>query len=309
MVKLAHGESSPRPNNRLSMPELPEVETVRRGLEPVLEGRRFTKVEARRGDLRRPFPAKFVERLTGRKIMRLHRRAKYLLAELDSGETLVIHLGMSGRMSVYAEGKARKLGQYVYDVAPASAGHGKHDHVVMETDAPARIVFTDHRRFGLMALIPTADLESDPLFRGLGVEPLSKAFDVKYLDRVLKGKKTPIKSALLDQRVIAGLGNIYVCEALFRAGISPKRVASTIPGKRSPELVAEIRAVLKEAITAGGSSLRDFAKADGALGEFQHRFSVYDREEAPCAKKGCTGVVRRIVQAGRSTFYCPTCQT
>lgn len=290
------------------MPELPEVETVKMGLMPVLEGHHFIKVETRRGDLRRPFPKHFAERLTGRKIERLARRAKYLLVELDNGETLVIHLGMSGRMSVYAEGKSRKLGQYVYDVAPADAGTGKHDHVVMETDAPARIVFTDHRRFGLMTLVPTDKLDNDPLFKGLGIEPLSAGFDAAYFDRVLKGKKTPIKSALLDQRVVAGVGNIYACEALFRAHISPKRKASTIPGKRSAPLVDAIKTVLKEAIKAGGSSLRDFAKADGALGEFQHHFAVYDREGARCPDKDCNGTIKRIVQAGRSTFYCPKCQ-
>jgi formamidopyrimidine-DNA glycosylase len=290
------------------MPELPEVETVKMGLAPALEGHRFTRVETRRGDLRRPFPPRFAERLTGRKVVRLLRRAKYLLADLDSGETLVIHLGMSGRMSVYAEGKSRKLGQYLYESAPPEAGHGKHDHVVMETDAPARLVFTDHRRFGLMTLLPTDRLDEDPLFRGLGIEPLSEGFDAAYLNRVLKGKETPIKSALLDQRVVAGIGNIYACEALFRARISPKRKASTIPGKRAQPLVDAIRSVLKEAIKAGGSSLRDYVQADGALGEFQHRFAVYDREGARCPGKDCDGQIKRIVQAGRSTFYCPKCQ-
>src|SRR3984885_11568443 len=241
MVKLAQ-HVSPSPQG--FMPELPEVETVKMGLQPVLEGHRFLKVETRRGDLRKPFPRRFAARLEGHKVEKLWRRAKYLLAALDSGETLVVHLGMTGRMSVYAEGKSRKLGQYVYDAAPAEAGHGKHDHVVMETDAPARIVFTDHRRFGLMTLVATDKLEQNKLFKGLGIEPLSKEFDAAYLDRVLKGKRTPIKSALLDQRVIAGLGNIYVCEALFRAGISPKRSASTIPGKRTPQLAREIKAVL-----------------------------------------------------------------
>jgi formamidopyrimidine-DNA glycosylase len=290
------------------MPELPEVETVRMGLAPVLEGYRFTKVETRRGGLRVPFPPNFAKRVSGRVIVSLKRRAKYLLAELDSGETLVIHLGMSGRMSVYAEGAPRKLGQYVYDTAPASAGNGKHDHVVMETDAPARIVSNDHRRFGLMTLVRTDAIDDDPLFDGLGIEPLSDAFDAAYLDRVLKGKKTPIKSALLDQRVIAGIGNIYACEALYRARLSPKRLDKTIPGKRSIPLAKAIRDVLKEAIKAGGSSLRDFAKADGALGEFQHHFAVYDREGARCPNKDCNGLIKRIVQAGRSTFYCPKCQ-
>lgn len=290
------------------MPELPEVETVRRGLEPVMAGHRLVRVETRRGDLRVPFPPRFAERLTGRKVLSLDRRAKYILARLDEGETLVIHLGMSGRMSVYAEGKARKLGQYVYDVAPASAGQGKHDHVVIETDAPARIVFTDHRRFGLMTLLPSASLETDPLFAGLGIEPLSDGFDATFLERALAGKKTPIKSALLDQRVIAGIGNIYACEALFRAGISPKRLARTVKAERAVRLAKAIRDVLHDAIRSGGSSLRDYARADGALGEFQHHFKVYDREGARCANKDCDGAVRRIVQAGRSTFYCPKCQ-
>jgi len=228
------------------MPELPEVETIRMGLLPVLEGREFTKVDVRRGDLRAPFPRAFAMRLTGRRVVRLWRRAKYLLAELDRGETLVIHLGMSGRLSVGADGK------------------GKHDHVVMVTDAPARIVFTDHRRFGLMTLIDTVKLDADKLFKGLGVEPLSAGFDAAYLARVLRDKKTPIKSALLDQRVVAGLGNIYVCEALFRAGISPKRLASKV--KAVAPLAAAIKAVLKEAIKAGGSTLRDYKQADGELG-------------------------------------------
>jgi formamidopyrimidine-DNA glycosylase len=291
------------------MPELPEVETVRMGLVPAMEGHVFTRVETRRGDLRVPFPNDFAGRLTGRRVTQLERRAKYLLGRLDDGETLVIHLGMSGRMSVYAEGKTRKLGQYVYDTPPEGAGSGKHDHVVMETDAPARIVFTDHRRFGLMILVETAELDQHPLFKGLGIEPLGADFDANYLSRALKGKKTPIKSALLDQRVVAGLGNIYVCEALFRAGISPKRKASTVAGPRARPLLEAIKAVLREAIKAGGSSLRDHKRVDGALGEFQHRFAVYGREGEPCRKPGCSGTVRRIVQAGRSTFYCPKCQT
>jgi formamidopyrimidine-DNA glycosylase len=289
------------------MPELPEVETVRAGLEPVLEGHRFTEVETRRGDLRVPFPKDFAKRLSGRRVKRLWRRAKYLLADLDNGETLVVHLGMSGRMSVYAEGRARKLGNYVYDSAPAEAGRGKHDHVVMETDAPARIVFTDHRRFGLMLLIATDKLDEHPLFHGLGVEPLSDEFDAAYLKRALAGKKTPVKAALLDQRVIAGLGNIYVCEALFRAKISPKRLATSVTAKSLPPLVRAIKAVLREAVAAGGSSLRDHKRVDGELGNFQHRFAVYDREGKPCPGK-CGGTIKRIVQAGRSTFYCPKCQ-
>jgi formamidopyrimidine-DNA glycosylase len=288
------------------MPELPEVETVRMGLAPVLENHRLVKVETRRGGLRVPFPKDFAKRLTGRSVRRLWRRAKYLLADLDGGETLVIHLGMSGRMAVYAQGHERKLGQYVYEAVPSAAGSGKHDHVVFETDAPARIVFTDHRRFGLMTLVDTDSLDDDELFKNLGLEPLSRQFDADWLARALKGKKTPIKSALLDQRVIAGLGNIYVCEALFRARISPQRLAGKVQPAAVAALAGAIKAVLKDAIAAGGSSLRDYKKADGNLGDFQHHFAVYGRAGEPCP--GCGGGVKRIVQAGRSSFWCPKCQ-
>lgn len=273
------------------MPELPEVETVRQGLLPAMEGHRFTKVITRRGDLRRPFPKDFATRLTGRRVLRLARRAKYILAELDNGEDLVIHLGMSGRMSVSADA----------DGAP-----GKHDHVVMETDAPARIIFTDHRRFGLMTLLPHDGLDSDSLFKGLGPEPLSPAFDAAFLKKALAGKRTPIKSALLDQRLIAGLGNIYVCEALYRAGISPKKLAGSVSAKAITPLARAIKAVLEDAIKAGGSSLRDHKQVNGELGYFQHRFRVYDREGTPCPR--CKTPIKRIVQAGRSSFYCPKCQ-
>jgi formamidopyrimidine-DNA glycosylase len=290
------------------VPELPEVETVRTGLRPVLEGHTLTSVETRRGDLRIPFPNDFVGRLTGRKVVRLWRRAKYLMAELDSGETFVIHLGMSGRIAVFADGSERKLGQFVYPALPADAGLGKHDHVVMRTDAPAQIVFTDHRRFGLMTLIETLKLAEHRLFDRLGLEPLSKEFDAVHLARALKAKKTPIKSALLDQRVIAGLGNIYVCEALYRSHISPRRLAKSLSAARIAPLVREIKAVLKEAIVAGGSSLRDHRRIDGEMGYFQKTFFVYDREGEACRTKRCKGRIKRIVQAGRSTFYCPTCQ-
>ena len=290
------------------MPELPEVETVRLGLQPVLEGFRLTDVQTRRGDLRIPFPKDFVGRTKGRKVKQLRRRAKYILADLDSGETLVIHLGMSGRMSVYAQGKQRRIGSYVYDKAPEGAGNGKHDHVVFETDAPARIIFNDHRRFGLMALVDTARLDEDKLFKDIGIEPLSEKFNTAYLVKALEGKKTPIKSALLDQRLVAGLGNIYVCEALFRAGISPKRLAGAIKKERIAPLVAAIKKVLKDAIAAGGSTLRDHAQATGDPGNFQHHFLVYGREGLKC-KNNCPGTVKRIVQAGRSTFYCSKCQT
>ena len=302
------------------MPELPEVETVRLGLVPVMEGFYLTDVETRRDDLRIPFPRDFAARMRGRKVTALRRRAKYLLADLDSGETLVIHLGMSGRMSVYVHGKQRRIGSYVYDKAPEAAGTGKHDHVVFETDAPARIVFNDHRRFGLMTLVDTKTIEQDKLFKAIGIEPLSEKFNTAYLEKALDGKKTPIKSALLDQRLIAGLGNIYVCEALFRANISPKRLAGSIKKDRLPPLVAAIKKVLKDAIAAGGSTLRDHAQATGDPGNFQHQFQVYGREGNPCKatasssesvghKKPCKGTVKRIVQAGRSTFYCPKCQS
>lgn len=290
------------------MPELPEVETVRTGLEPVLLGHVITQAQNRRANLRIPFPRDFAARLKGRRVQDLRRRAKYILADLDSGETLVIHLGMSGRMSVYAHGKSRKIGHYVYDVAPASAGQDKHDHVVFETDANVRIVFNDHRRFGLMDLVATDALDQHRLFRGLGIEPLSGGLTASWLAKTLEGKKTPIKSALLDQRLIAGLGNIYVCEALFRARISPKRLAGAVPKDKLVPLAAAIKKVLKDAIAAGGSTLRDHAQATGDPGNFQHQFLVYGREGAPCTQK-CPASIKRIVQAGRSTFYCPKCQT
>ena len=277
------------------MPELPEVETVKRGLQPTVEGRRFTYVETRRADLRVPFPIDFESRLTGRRVERLWRRAKYIMADLDGGETLVIHLGMSGRITVYKKGQEDR--------------RQKHDHVVFETDAPAHIVFNDHRRFGLMTLIETSAIESHQLFKGLGVEPLSRQFDAEFLKRALKGKKTPIKAALLDQRVIAGLGNIYVCEALWRAGISPRRRAARVTSAQIELLVPAIKQVLQEAVRAGGSSLRDHRQTNGELGYFQKTFAAYDREGERCMRKGCKGTIKRIVQGGRSTCYCATCQT
>jgi formamidopyrimidine-DNA glycosylase len=289
------------------MPELPEVETVRMGLRPVLEGHTIIHAETRRRDLRIPFPKDFARRLTGRRVRRLMRRAKYLLAELDDGQTLVMHLGMSGRMSVYAEGGERRLGQYVYDTAPAEAGRGKHDHVVLDTDAPARIVFTDHRRFGLMTLLETHKLEGDPLFEGLGIEPLSENFDAPYLAGALKGKKISIKSALLDQHLVAGMGNIYGCESLWRARISPRRQAARLTQQQILALVTAVKEVLSEAVKAGGSSLRDHKRVDGELGEFQHHFAAYDRESELCPRQD-GGRIKRIVQAGRSTFFCPKCQ-
>jgi formamidopyrimidine-DNA glycosylase len=276
------------------VPELPEVETVKLGLQATVEGRRFIFVEARRGDLRIPFPEDFENRLTGRRVQRLWRRAKYIMADLDGGETLVIHLGMSGRFAVYTEGHG--------------CGLGKHDHVVFDTDAPARIVFTDHRRFGLMTIVETAALESHKLFRDLGAEPLSRQFHAEYLKEALRHKKTPIKSALLDQRVIAGLGNIYVCEALWRSRISPRRQAGRLKAVQIDVLAPTIKQVLQEALRAGGSSLRDHRRPNGELGYFQKAFAAYDREGEACLRRGCHGQIKRIVQSGRSTFYCATCQ-
>jgi formamidopyrimidine-DNA glycosylase len=287
------------------MPELPEVETVMTGLKPALEGHRFTHVETRRKDLRIPFPKDFAKRLTGRRVNRLWRRAKYIMADLDDGETLVIHLGMSGRMTVFAKNKSRKLGQFHYDAAPEEPE--KHDHVIFETDAPARVAFNDHRRFGLMTLIDSDKIEEHKLFKAVGVEPLSKDFDAAFLAEALKGKKTPIKSALLDQRLIAGLGNIYVCEALWRARISPSRRAARVKPAEIAPLVDAIKDVLREAVKAGGSSLRDHKQVHGELGYFQHHFAVYGRAKKLC-QRADDGVIKRIVQSGRSSFYCPVCQ-
>lgn len=286
------------------MPELPEVETVRLGLKGVLEGRTLAKVTARRPDLRIPLPPKFAERLTGRRVEKLTRRAKYMLAHLDNGEILLVHLGMSGRFTVHG----RMVGSFVHAAADAGGGLGAHDHIVFDTDAGHRVVYTDHRRFGLMTLLKAGEADAHKLLAGLGPEPLSQAFSAASLKASLAGKRTPIKAALLDQRVVAGLGNIYVCEALFRAGISPKRMAAAVRGESAVKLVDAIKAVLRDAIKAGGSTLRDYKRADGELGYFQHTFQVYDREGQACVRRGCKGVVKRIVQSGRSTFYCATCQ-
>jgi formamidopyrimidine-DNA glycosylase len=290
------------------MPELPEVETVRAGLAPALEGHRFTHVEARRGDLRVPFPPRFAERLEGRRVTAVRRRAKYLVIELEGGESLIVHLGMSGRLTIHGPRAPAQRLRFAHKTPEDGGGTGKHDHVVFDTEEGARIVFTDHRRFGLMTLAPTDSLEAHPLFAGMGPEPLDASFTPAVLGAALEAKRTPIKSALLDQRVVAGLGNIYVCEALFRARISPKRQASTVAGARAQRLVPAIKTILAEAIDAGGSSLRDYARADGELGYFQHHFAVYGREGEPCPGKDCKGRIARIVQGGRSTFYCPSCQ-
>jgi formamidopyrimidine-DNA glycosylase len=290
------------------MPELPEVETVRRGLAPALEGRILARVNAKRADLRIAFPPNFAARLTGRRVSSVSRRAKYLLVHLDDGETLIVHLGMSGRLTVHGAHAAAKPGGFHHKTAGDGSGEGKHDHVVFETEEGVRIVFTDHRRFGLMTIADKDAISSHPLFAGLGPEPLDATFTPALLSAALKGKRTPIKSALLDQRIVAGLGNIYVCEALFRARISPKRLAGSVAGARAERLVPAIKKVLADAIKAGGSSLRDYAKADGELGYFQHHFAVYDREGKPCPAKDCRGKIKRIVQSGRSTYYCPSCQ-
>jgi formamidopyrimidine-DNA glycosylase len=282
------------------MPELPEVETVRRGLLSVMEGRVITYAAINRPDLRWPFPVGMAARLTGKRVLALRRRSKYILADLDSGETLIIHLGMSGRMLI----SGAMLGGFHHD-HPAPA---KHDHVVLDIEGGARITFNDARRFGSMDLIATDVADSHLLLRNLGPEPLGNAFSGPYLLDRLKSRNTPIKSALLDQSIVAGLGNIYVCEVLFRAHINPARKAGQIAVARVASLVPIIRDVLADAIDAGGSSLRDYRQADGELGYFQHAFKVYGREGEPCVTAGCTSTIARIVQSGRSSFFCPTCQ-
>jgi formamidopyrimidine-DNA glycosylase len=305
------------------MPELPEVETVRRGLEPAMTGRRILRLHQRRPDLRFPLPGDFAARLTGRRIEHLSRRAKYLLAHLDADEVLVMHLGMSGRFTVAARPEVVRpsaaagtdddrglVGAFKHDTGTDPT----HDHIVLELEGGAVVTYNDPRRFGFMDLVPAADLETSRHFAGLGPEPLGNGFDAVYLARRAQGRVADLKAFLLDQRNIAGLGNIYVCEALFRTGLSPKRAASCLadrngrPTDRCERLVPAIRQVLEEAIAAGGSTLRDYAHADGSLGYFQHSFKVYDREGEPCVRPGCGGTVRRIVQGGRSTFHCSRCQ-
>ena len=286
------------------MPELPEVETVRRGLDPVMAGRTIIRATVNRPDLRWPLPDRMAERLTGRRVLALRRRSKYILADLSSAETLIIHLGMSGRILVTQGDATAEPGRFHH----ARTAPEKHDHVVLETEGGARITFNDARRFGAMDLWPTADLDHHRLLAGIGPEPLGNAFDEPYLVARLAGRATPVKAALLDQRLVAGLGNIYVCEVLHRTGISPLRKAGRISAARAARLVPAIRAVLSEAIAAGGSTLRDYVQADGELGYFQHAFRVYGREGEPCLTPGCGGTIRRVVQSGRSSFYCPVCQ-
>ncbi|SFE75108.1 DNA-(apurinic or apyrimidinic site) lyase [Sulfitobacter brevis] len=282
------------------MPELPEVETVRRGLAPVMEGAVIARADVNRPDLRWPFPERMAERLSGQQVIALRRRSKYILVDLASGESLLIHLGMSGRMLISGD----PLGQFLHDHPAAE----KHDHVVLHMATGARITFNDPRRFGAMDLLDTATAEDHKLLAALGPEPFGNDFHEAHLVAAFKGRNMPVKSALLDQRIIAGLGNIYVCEALYRAGIHPARKAGQISARRVASLVPIIRQVLSEAIEAGGSSLKDFRRADGELGYFQHSFDVYGREGAPCRTPDCTKAIERIVQSGRSSFYCASCQ-
>ncbi len=298
------------------MPELPEVETVRRGLEPVLVGATLARVVQRRPNLRFPFPKGFVHQLKGQRIDALHRRAKYLVAEISNGQSLVMHLGMSGRFTITPPATAANLGSknkpgvFTHD----TGADPKHDHVVFETTAGALVTYNDPRRFGFMLLIPDAECATHKLFANLGVEPLGNQLTAAYLAERATGKKVDLKAFLMDQRIVAGLGNIYVAEALYRAGLSPSRSAATLatktgkPTPRAENLVPAIRNVLDDAIAAGGSSLRDYRQADGALGYFQHTFAVYGKEGEPCQRHGCSGNVKKIVQAGRSTFYCSKCQ-
>jgi formamidopyrimidine-DNA glycosylase len=300
------------------MPELPEVETVRRGLQPVMEGSKIVKAEIRRKDLRFPFQKDFVARLAGQTVTGLGRRAKYLMADLASGDVLLMHLGMSGSFRVLENEQNAAPGKFHH----TRSGDRAHDHVVFHMSSGAAVVFNDPRRFGYMKIIARSALDNEPLLKGLGPEPLGNEFDAAMLARSCAGKKTSLKAALLDQRVVAGLGNIYVCEALYRSHLSPRRLAATLatkagqrkgvtggePTDHVKRLVNAIHAVLNQAIKAGGSSLRDHRQTSGELGYFQHSFQVYDREGEKCQTAGCSGIVRRFTQNGRSTFWCPKCQ-
>jgi formamidopyrimidine-DNA glycosylase len=294
----------------LAMPELPEVETVRRGLQPAMEGARFDEVLARRPDLRFPLPKNFVARLRGKSVRGLGRRAKYLLADLSSDEVLLMHLGMSGSFRVSQHEDEHTPGAFHHD----RSNDMKHDHIVFRMSSGSTVTFNDPRRFGFMKLIARRDMDDEPMLRLLGPEPLGNEFDAAMLASACRGKSTSLKAALSDQRVVAGLGNIYVCEALHRARVSPRRKASTLmlrtgtPHERALHLVDAIKAVLNDALRQGGSSLRDHRQTDGELGYFQHHFRVYDREGKRCPTPKCPGTIRRIVQTGRSTFFCPICQ-
>ena len=282
------------------MPELPEVETVRRGLMPAILGQIIFMAEVNRPDLRWPFPKNMAKRLTGARVTALRRRSKYILMDLDRGETLIIHLGMSGRMLI----SGFKLGNF-FTEHPAAE---KHDHVVFHMENGARVTFNDARRFGAMDLATTAEVENHKFLTSLGPEPLGNSFNESYLKGALTGKNTPIKTALLDQRIIAGLGNIYVCEVLYRSKILPTQKAATLSKLAIGKIVSTIREVLEEAISAGGSSLKDYRQTGGELGYLQHNFQVYGREGETCKEKVCKGTIKRITQAGRSSFFCPQCQ-
>lgn len=292
------------------MPELPEVETVRRGLQPVMEGMKIARVEARRGDLRFPLQKDFLVRLDGQVVTGLGRRAKYILADLASGDVLLMHLGMSGSFRVVEGANGKVPGDFHY---PRSEDR-THDHIVFHMASGATISFNDPRRFGYMKIVKRTEMEQEPFLKGLGPEPLGNAFDAAMLARACVGKKANLKAALLDQRVVAGLGNIYVCEALHRSHLSPKRIAATLAGRdeaptdHAKRLVTAIHNVLNDAIKAGGSSLRDHRQTSGELGYFQHSFRVYDREDEKCPTPKCGGTIKRFVQGGRSTFWCPKCQ-
>ena len=302
-------ESRYNPN---AMPELPEVETVLRGLKPVLEGRRITAVALRRQNLRFPFPADFATRLTGKRILALTRRAKYILGSVEGGDCLLIHLGMTGRFTILTPTRtAKNLGEFYFEEAAGENGNGLHDHVVFSLEDGIRIVYTDPRRFGMMDLFSENEAGDHRLLKDIGVEPLGNALNGALLAEKFYGKQAPLKAALLDQSIIAGLGNIYVCEALHRARLSPARKAGTLAKKsggdpRLDNLVRHIRDILAEAITAGGSTLQDFAHTDGTAGAFQQRFAVYGREGEACGT--CGSAIKRRVQSGRSTFYCNKCQ-
>jgi len=291
------------------MPELPEVETVRRGLAPAMEGREILRVEQRRADLRWPFPPGFAGALAGRRVEWIDRRAKFLVAHLSGGLALLMHLGMTGRFLVEAGRRRLEPGEFYQE----SGRDPAHDHVVFALEGEVTVTYNDARRFGAMDLAQAEGLGAHPWLNSLGVEPLGEALDGAVLARLLAGRSTSLKAALMDQRIVAGLGNIYVCEALHRSGLSPKRAAGSLAptgraSARTERLSGAIKGVLAEAVEAGGSTLRDFASADGASGAFQHRFRVYDREGEPCPKPGCSGTIKRLVQGGRSTFYCPACQ-
>lgn len=298
------------------MPELPEVETVRRGLAPFMEGALIVSVDIGSLQLRFPYPPRFSEKLKGRRIIALSRRAKYLIAELDNGNLLTMHLGMSGSFRIAETLVETTPGDFLH---PRSRDRA-HDHVVFHLETmgqrkpSCRVIYNDPRRFGYMNLLSRAAFDVHPHFANLGIEPTGNALDAMALAACLVGKTAPLKAALLDQRNIAGLGNIYVCEALWQAGLSPRRSARTIvrsgglPTARCELLVEAIRDVIARAIEAGGSSLRDHRRTDGTLGYFQHNFAVYDRTNQPCRRPGCEGTVSRIVQSGRSTFFCPVCQ-